>query len=112
MQINILDNSKKLVGSLDTDYGEPVIMNDKFTQYLDTGAYTLEFDAVFDARVDSEYADKLQEHNYLAFQWHDKTKLFQIPTIKDTEGIDKITRNVYAVTCSLELYQTQIRPTT
>ena len=112
MQINILNNSKKLVGSLDTNYGEPVILNDKFTQYLDTGAYTLEFDAVFDARVDSEYADKLQERNYLVFQWHDKTKLFQIQTIKDTEGIDKITRNVYAVTCSLELYQTQIRPTT
>lgn len=112
MLINILDNSKKLVGSLDTDYGEPVILNDKFTQYLDTGAYTLEFDAVFDARVDSEYANKLQERNYLVFQWHDKIKLFQIQTIKDTEGIDKITRNVYAVTCSLELYQTQIRPTT
>ena len=53
------------MGSLDTNYGEPVILNDKFTQYLDTGAYTLEFDAVFDARVDSEYADKLQERNYL-----------------------------------------------
>lgn len=108
MLINILDTNKKVIGSLDSEYGEHPILNDKFIQYLDTGAYTFEFDVV----IDAEYADKLKERNYLAFFWNDKLKLFQIENIKDTEGINNITRTVYATTCTLELYQTQIRPTT
>lgn len=109
MQIFILDGiTKKVVGALDTQEGQGPISNDKFTQYLDTGAYTYEFDVT----LDDNYSELLQEKNYIIFSWKDKWKLLQIENTKDVESVQCITRTIYAVPCSLELYQTHIRPMT
>lgn len=109
MLFYILDTNKVNIGSIDTANGEPAILNDKFTMYLATGAYTLEFDVILN---DKDTAAMLVETNYILFEWHDKLKLCQIENTKDTEGVNNVTRTVYATTCSLELYQNQIRPTT
>ena len=104
MQIYVLDNRKYNIGSIDTDSSN--MSNDKFIQYLDTGAYTYEFDII----LDNNNSQLLEEKNYLVFYWRKKLKMFQIETIKDTEGILHVTRNVYAVPCTLELYQNHVRP--
>ena len=109
MQFFILNANKKNIGRLDTEYGVNPIYDDVFKQYLATGAYDLEFNILLE---DAIYAELLKEQNYLLFYWNDKLKLTQIENIKDTETIDGVYRNVYAVSCSLELYQNQIRPTT
>ena len=109
MQFFILNANKKNIGSLDTEYGVNPIYDDVFKQYLSTGAYDLEFNILLE---DDVYAELLKEQNYLLFYWNNKLKLTQIENIKDTETIDGVYRNVYAVSCSLELYQNQIRPTT
>ena len=106
MQIYILDNTKQNIGSIDTDNSN--MSNDKFIQYLDTGAYTYEFDII----LDNNNSQILDEKNYLIFYWQNELKMFQIETVKDTEEILYVTRNIYAVPCSLELYQNHVRPTT
>lgn len=106
MQIYILDNKKYNIGSIDTNSSN--ISNDKFIQYLETGAFTYEFDII----LDDNNSEILEEKNYMVFYWRNKLKMFQIETIKDTEGILYVTRNVYAVPCTLELYQNHVRPIT
>lgn len=106
MQIYILDNKKYNIGSIDTETSN--ISNDKFIQYLETGAFTYEFDII----LDGNNSEILEEKNYMVFYWRNKLKMFQIETIKDTEGILYVTRNVYAVPCTLELYQNHVRPIT
>ena len=108
MQIYILDNNKYNIGSIDTEQSNSSISNDKFIQYLETGAYTFEFDIL----LDNNYASLLEEKNYLIFYWRKKLKMFQIENIKDTEGVKYVTRNIYAVPCTLELYQNHVRPIT
>ena len=106
MQIYILDNKKYNIGSIDTETSN--ISNDKFIQYLETGAFTYEFDII----LDGNNSEILEEKNYMVFYWRNKLKMFQIETIKDTEGILYVTRNIYAVPCTLELYQNHVRPIT
>lgn len=108
MQIIILDSSKVPVGTLDTTSDDTPISNDVFKQYLETGAYTYEFDIL----VNDTCASTLVEGNYLLFKWHDKWKLLQMETVKDTEEGSRVSRNIYAVPCSLELYQNHVRQVT
>ena len=64
MQFFILDTNKKNVGSLDSEYGVNPIYDDVFKQYLDTGAYNLEFNILIE---DDIYAQLLKEQNYILF---------------------------------------------
>ena len=76
MQIYILDNKKYNIGSIDTNSSN--ISNDKFIQYLETGAFTYEFDII----LDGNNSEILEEKNYMVFYWRNKLKMFQIETIK------------------------------
>lgn len=108
-EILILDNNKQIVKFLGINDGneESTIFEDKYTQYLDTGAETFEFTT----KVTDIIAEYLTEGNYVMFMWNNKAKMFQIKTCKDDEKILNTNRTVYCECVGLELLNSHVRPT-
>lgn len=99
--IIIFDNSLNKIGILSNKGVKPKapFFNDTFTQELDTGAETYEFET-FNTPATGE---KIIEGNYIGFLFQDEFKLFQITELDDSHKDGRKTLIAYCEMVGLEL---------
>lgn len=105
MNIFLLNRRLEVVSILSSKgdiNGISPFFNDKYIQYLETGAETFEFEM-----IDNK---DLELCSYVVFRYKDDYKLFQIVDIKDLHEDNVIIKNVYCETSGLELRNDTIRP--
>ena len=103
MNIFLLDKNLIVCNVLSSegDVKSSPFFNDVYTQYLETGAETFEFET-----LQTEY---LEIGNYVAFQHKGEHKLFQITEVTDEHDIS-LRKQVYCETAGLELNYEVLRP--
>lgn len=103
MNIFLLDKNLIVCNVLSSegDVNSSPFFNDVYTQYLETGAETFEFETL--------QSDYLEIGNYVAFQHKGEFKLFQIIEVTD-EHESSLTKGVYCETAGLELNYEVLRP--
>jgi len=99
--IIIFDNSLNKIGILSNKGVKPKapFFNDTYTQELDTGAETYEFET-FNTPATGE---KIIEGNYIGFLFQDEFKLFQITELDDSHKDGRKTIIAYCEMVGLEL---------
>ena len=106
MNIFLLNKRLEVVNLLSSKgdvNGISPFFNDKYTQYLETGAETFEFEMIDN--------NDLELYSYVVFKYKDEYKLFQIIEIEDTHEEGVIIKKVYCEIAGLELKNDIIRPT-
>ena len=103
MNIFLLDKNLIVCNVLSSegDVKSSPFFNDVYTQYLETGAETFEFET-----LQTEY---LEIGNYVAFQHKGEYKLFQITEVTDEHDVS-LKKQVYCETAGLELNYEVLRP--
>lgn len=106
--IFVLNKNKVVVDILSNngDCPKSPFFNDKYEQYLDTGAETYEFSTISNERT-NKYC---QVGSFIAFNYQGKTKMFQITETNETHEGSSIFKTCYCEVAGIELSNYAVRP--
>ena len=91
----------KCLSSKGDIFGISPFFNDRYVQYLETGAETFEFEMC--------ESQDIELSTYVAFEYKAEYKLFQIVKIEDSHE-DYSNKKIYCEICGLELINEPLRP--